>query len=137
MTAQLHRIAARGFTETNLTSLARDVLVWRKNAVLPEDCKLHELANLCVPFASIGDEYQEAERMIVSFALENAARSAASSADQVMRDLLSKARKSVDYQRGMQNTNHPAGQAHAAEFKLLLEQIDVALAATTTAQPAG
>ncbi|EKT4528331.1 hypothetical protein [Pseudomonas asiatica] len=73
MSAQVHRLAARGFTESNLPALAADVLAWRKNAVLAEDCKLHELAKLCVPMASEGDEYQEAERMVIRFALESAA----------------------------------------------------------------
>lgn len=78
MTAQSNRVAARGFTEANLSTLAADLLAWRKRAVLSNDCKLHALASLCIPFASDGDEYQEAERMIVTFALESAARGTAS-----------------------------------------------------------
>jgi len=73
MTAQVNRLAARGFTETNLSQLAADVIVWRKRAALPSGSKVHELASLCIAFASAGDEYQEAERLIVQFALEKSA----------------------------------------------------------------
>ncbi|MNJ73463.1 hypothetical protein D3C77_702580 [compost metagenome] len=94
--------------------------------------------------------------MVVTFALKHAAQNDRSEADRecrdqleaatetlhcykrsedllteqqaTLRELLTQARASVDYQRGMQNTNHPAGQAHAAAFKQLLEQIDTALA---------
>lgn len=73
MTGQIHRLAARGFTEANLVQLATDVLAWRKHAALPAGNKVCELASLCIAFASEGDEYQEAERLIVQFALEKAA----------------------------------------------------------------
>lgn len=76
MSAQVYRIAARGFAESNLSELAADVVAWRKIATLPNDRKLHELARLCTPFASDGDEYQEAERLIVQFALERIAADA-------------------------------------------------------------
>jgi hypothetical protein len=84
MTTQLNRVAARGFTEANLSMLAADLLAWRKRAVLSNECKLHELASLCIPFASEGDEYQEAERMIITFALESAARATASAASDAL-----------------------------------------------------
>lgn len=73
LTVQWNRFAARGFTEANLSALAADLLAWRKRAVLSNEAKLHELASMCVPFAQEGDEYQEAERLIVTFALESAA----------------------------------------------------------------
>jgi hypothetical protein len=74
MSSQLNRIAARGFTEAHLPALAADVIVWRKCAALANDAKLHELATLCVPFASEGDEYQEAERLVVTFSLAQASQ---------------------------------------------------------------
>lgn len=73
MTGQINRRAARGFTEANLAQLASDVLAWRRRAALPVGSKFHELASLCVAFASDGDEYQEAERLVALFALEKAA----------------------------------------------------------------
>lgn len=73
MSAQMNRIAAKGFAEANLSALAADVLAWHKSGVLPAECKMRELAALCVPFAIEGDEYQEAERIVVSFALQSAA----------------------------------------------------------------
>lgn len=73
MNTQANRIAAREFTETNLGQLSADVLAWRKRAALPSDSKVHELASLCIDFASVGDEYQEAEKLIVQSALEKAA----------------------------------------------------------------
>lgn len=74
MSAQLNRIAARGFAEANLSTLSADLIAWRKTGNLSCDRKFHELAKLCAPFSSDGDEYQEAERMIVTFALEHASR---------------------------------------------------------------
>lgn len=73
MKNQPTRLAARAFAEENLPQLAADVLSWRKRAALPTGSKVHELASLCIAFATEGDEYQEAERLIVQFALENAA----------------------------------------------------------------
>lgn len=73
MNGQVHRLAARAFAEENLAQLAADVLAWRKRAALPADSKVHELTSLCRAFATEDDEYQEAERLIVQFALENAA----------------------------------------------------------------
>lgn len=35
---------------------------------------MNELASICAAFAAEGDEFQEAERMIIQFALENASR---------------------------------------------------------------
>jgi hypothetical protein len=73
MTCQINRLAARAFTEQNLALLAADVLALRKRAALPLGSKVHELASLCLATATEGDEYQEAERLIVQFALANAA----------------------------------------------------------------
>jgi hypothetical protein len=73
MSGQNNSLAARTFTEENLALLAADVLAWRKRAALPVGSKVHELASLCIPFATEGDEFQDAERLIVQFALENAA----------------------------------------------------------------
>lgn len=72
MSSQLNRMAAKGFTEAHLPTLAADVIAWRNRAVLANDAKLHQLATMCVPFASEGDEYQEAERMVVAFSLVQA-----------------------------------------------------------------
>lgn len=72
MNGQVHRLAARAFAEKNLAQLAADVLAWRKRATLPAESKVHELSSLCRSFAAEGDEYQEAERLIVQSALENA-----------------------------------------------------------------
>lgn len=73
MAGQKNRLAARAFAEENLPQLAADVLAWRKHAALPADSKVHELSSLCIAFATEGDEYQEAERLIVRVALDNAA----------------------------------------------------------------
>lgn len=73
MNCQVNRLAARAFAQKNLAQLAADVLAWRKQAALPEGSKVYELASLCIAFATEGDEYQEAERLIVQFTLENAA----------------------------------------------------------------
>lgn len=73
MTARTQRLAARRFIEANHISLASNIIAWRKNGALPHDCKLHDLAALCVPLAAPDDEYQEAERQVVSFLLECAA----------------------------------------------------------------
>ena len=67
------RLAAHAFAVENLAQLAADVLAWRKHAALPADSKVHELSSLCIAFATEGDEYQEAERLIVRVALDNAA----------------------------------------------------------------
>jgi hypothetical protein len=74
MTAQIHRLAARGFVEANLSRLSADVLYWRKHGKLPLGSTMAELASLCVAFAAEGDEFQEAERMIIQFALTSASR---------------------------------------------------------------
>jgi hypothetical protein len=73
MNCQVNRLAARAFAQENLAQLAADVLAWRKRAALPAGSKVHELASLCIAFTTEGDEYQEAERLTVQFALENAA----------------------------------------------------------------
>lgn len=73
MTGQNHRLAARAFAEANLAQLATDVLASRKRAALPVGSKVHELASLCIAFASDDDEYLEAERLVTQFALERAA----------------------------------------------------------------
>jgi hypothetical protein len=73
MSVQSSRLAAREFIAANLSQLAADVIDWRKMAVLPPNSMVHDLAKLCVGFAAAGDEYQEAERLIAQFALEQAA----------------------------------------------------------------
>lgn len=71
MTAQNHRLAARGFTEANIGALATDLLIWRQgSAGLPETSVFHELARLCAVYASEGDQYQEAERLVMLRSLE-------------------------------------------------------------------
>lgn len=66
-------LAARAFLRENLAILAADVLAWRKQSALPCGSKVHELASLCIPFASEGEEYQDAQRLIIHLALQNAA----------------------------------------------------------------
>lgn len=44
-----------------------------------------------------------------------------------LKDLLRKARKSVDYQMGMQNSQIPAGVKHCERFEDLLKRIDEVL----------
>ena len=73
MTAQNHRLAARAFTEANIGALATDLLIWRKGTRLPETSRFHELARLCAGYvtcADTGEEYQEAEGLVMSRALE-------------------------------------------------------------------
>ncbi len=71
MKDQSHRLAARGFTEANIGVLAADLLTWRRQtACLPETSKFNELARICTAYASEGDEYQEAERLVSLRALE-------------------------------------------------------------------
>ncbi|MGG2576106.1 hypothetical protein ACQYZY_28765 [Pseudomonas aeruginosa] len=71
MTAQNHRLAARRFTEANIGALATDLLIWRQGSDgLPETSVFHELAGLCAAYASEGDQYQEAERLVMLRALE-------------------------------------------------------------------
>lgn len=74
MTAQIQRLAAREFVEANLSQLSADVLHWRKYGKLPASSLMDELASICVAFAAEGDEFQEAERMIIQFALGYASR---------------------------------------------------------------
>lgn len=75
MTAQTHRLAAKGFAEANIGALTVDLLIWHQQSNgLPETSKFHELARLCAGYASEGDEYQEAERLVMLRALECVAR---------------------------------------------------------------
>lgn len=71
MTGQNHRLTARGYTEANIGALATDLLIWRQDSAgLPETSAFHDLARLCADYASEGDEYQEAERLVMLCALE-------------------------------------------------------------------
>ena len=82
MTIKQSRKKAREFEEKNVAALSADVLIWRKSATLPSESPVHELASLCVPFAADGDQYIEAERLIVQQALEaTAALSAGTASD--------------------------------------------------------
>ncbi|MEX6780407.1 hypothetical protein [Pseudomonas aeruginosa] len=82
MTIKQSRKKARDFVEKNVSALSADVLIWRKSASLPSESPVHELASLCVPFAADGDQYIEAERLIVQQALEaTAALSAGTASD--------------------------------------------------------
>lgn len=74
MTAQIQRLAARGFVEANLSQLSADVLHWRKHGKLPPSSLMNELASICMAFAVEGDEFQEAERMIIQIALGYSSR---------------------------------------------------------------
>lgn len=81
MTAQIQRLAARGFVEANLSQLSADVLHWRQKGHLPPSSLMNELASICLGFAINGDEFQEAERMIIQLALKNASRNTPSQAE--------------------------------------------------------
>lgn len=112
MSGQINRLAARAFAEENLAQLAADVLAWRKRAALPAGSKVHELANLCIAFATEGDEYQEAERLTVQFALENAA-SLPCDADQ---------QPDAEHVSGVSSAASPAAKDEAA-YKSLLPKL--------------
>ncbi|HBP1602154.1 TPA: hypothetical protein L5U90_003256 [Pseudomonas aeruginosa] len=82
MTAKQSRKMAREYVEKHIAALSADVLIWRKSATLPSESPIHELASLCVAFASDGDQYIEAERLVVQSALEaTAALGAANASD--------------------------------------------------------
>ncbi|HCF2990408.1 hypothetical protein OD781_08915 [Pseudomonas aeruginosa] len=81
MTIKQCRKTARDFVEKHVAALSADVLIWRKSASLPSESPVHELASLCVPFAADGDQYIEAERLIVQQALEATAASGAAASD--------------------------------------------------------
>ncbi|MBA1280336.1 hypothetical protein [Stutzerimonas stutzeri] len=72
MTEQLSRLNARAFTEANLAQLSEGILYWRMHAALPADSTVHKLASICRAFTAEGDEYQEAERLTITRALEQA-----------------------------------------------------------------
>lgn len=72
--AQIARLSAKGFAENHLEELSAEVLVWRKRAQLPDDCKMDQLARICVRYCSEDDEYLEAERLVIFAALQHAAR---------------------------------------------------------------
>ena len=72
--AQIARLSAKGFAENHLVDLCADVLAWRKRTTLPTDCKMHQLASICIPYCSEDDQYQEAERLVIHAALVHAAK---------------------------------------------------------------
>jgi hypothetical protein len=74
MTDQSSRTAAREFAVTHLSVLATEVLEWRKQGKLPADATFDELARLCGPISSDGDEYQVAEQLVIKVSLESATR---------------------------------------------------------------
>jgi hypothetical protein len=74
MSKRMHQKAVNTFVSVNYVRLAANLVEFRKTRVWPQDCKFHDLASLCVPLAADGDEYNEAERLVVSFLLENAAK---------------------------------------------------------------
>jgi hypothetical protein len=63
---------SRHFAETNTATLSENLLAWRKSGLVPEGCPFHHLAKLCIPISGDGDEYQEAERLVVHAALRQA-----------------------------------------------------------------
>ena len=67
--AQIARLSAKGFAENYLEELSTEVLAWRKRAKLPVDCKMDQLAKICVRYCSQDDEYLEAERLVIVAAL--------------------------------------------------------------------
>jgi len=71
--AQVCRLAAKGFAENHLRELAADILAWRARSKIPEGSKMHGLAELCAGYCSADDQYQEAERLVVTKTLEHAA----------------------------------------------------------------
>lgn len=75
MSSQIHRLAAKGFAENHVVQLAADLKLWHSSKEgLPESCLFHELARICIGYASEGDEYQEAEVLVVLKSLEAVAQ---------------------------------------------------------------
>lgn len=75
MTQQLCRLAAKAFAENHIEALSADLRLWRTSKLgLPATSQFHELAKLCAVYTSEGDEYQEAEGLVVNMALEAVAR---------------------------------------------------------------
>lgn len=79
--AQVGRIAAKGFAENNLQALATDILIWRGGKNIPTESKMHELAEICATFSTPDDHYQEAERVVITKALEHASGPVATAVD--------------------------------------------------------
>lgn len=73
MSKLAHQQAVRTFIAANYVGLAANLVQYRKSRDWPQDCKFHDLASLCVPLAAPDDEYNQAERMLVTHLLENAA----------------------------------------------------------------
>lgn len=63
---------ARHFAETYTATLSENLLAWRKTGQVPNDCLFHHLAKLCIPISGDGDEYQEAERLVIQATLRQA-----------------------------------------------------------------
>lgn len=99
MTIKQSRKKARDFVEKNVSALSADVLIWRKSASLPSESPVHELASLCVPFAADGDQYIEAERLIIQQALESTAALSAGTASDTETPQGLAARDKEAYQR--------------------------------------
>lgn len=66
------RHRAKSVTVGRLSELVGELLIWREKGALPADSNFHYLASLCTEFAMPGDEYQEAERLVVLQALRHA-----------------------------------------------------------------
>ena len=73
MSKRAHQQAVRTFIAAHYVGLAASLAHFRKSRDWPQDCKFHDLASLCVPLAAPDDEYKEAERMLLTHLLENAA----------------------------------------------------------------
>lgn len=99
MTIKQSRKTAREFVEKHVAALSADVLIWRKSASLPSESPVHELASLCVPFTADGDQYIEAERLIVQQALETTAALGAAASDTEPDQQGSAARNEAAYRR--------------------------------------
>lgn len=112
MTIKQSRKKARDFVEKNVSALSADVLIWRKSATLPSESPVHELASLCVPFAADGDQYIEAERLIVQQALETTAALSAGTASD------------TEPQQGLAARDKEAYQRLLPKLVELAEQID-------------
>jgi hypothetical protein len=63
---------ARHFAEINTATLSENLLAWRKTGQVPEGCVFHHLAKLCIPISGNGDEYQEAEQLVIQAAVRQA-----------------------------------------------------------------
>lgn len=74
MSTESPRQIAKEFAEKNLVELCANVIYWRKEGRLPDECVFNRLAELCAAYAA-DDEFQEAERLVIPLALEKVANS--------------------------------------------------------------